>query len=151
MFSTRKQAELMHWWKENKSTDNKLRIPADLIQWQFVDNQYPRFGEEARHPRLVLGIGEINPFSQKRSTYSCTPVVLYNLNLPLWLPTKKYFVILSMIIPGKEAVTSATVDTYLQPLLDELMALWTEGVDVRDVQVSGIYSLPHACNITACA
>jgi hypothetical protein len=144
MFSTPKQAVLMHWWKENRSSDSKLRIRADSMQWQFVDNHYPSFGEEARNPRLVLGIDGINPFSQNRSTYSCTPVVLYNLNLPPWLATKKFFVMLFMIIPGKQAVTSETVDTYLQPLMEELLALWTEGVEVRDASEyagSGLFQM----------
>jgi hypothetical protein len=132
MFSTRKKAELMHWWKENTSTDGKLRIPVDSTQWKFVDDQYRGFGEEARNPRLALGIDGVNPFFQKRSNYSCMPVLFYNLNLPPWLATEKYFVILSMIIPGKEVVTSDTVDTYLQPLLEELLTLWMEGIEVRD-------------------
>jgi hypothetical protein len=37
-----------------------------------------------------------------------------------------------MIIPGKAAVTGDTIDMYLQPLLDEFLALWTEEVEVCD-------------------
>jgi hypothetical protein len=37
-----------------------------------------------------------------------------------------------MIIPRKEAVTGDIVDTYLQPLMEELLMLWSKGVEVRD-------------------
>jgi hypothetical protein len=39
---------------------------------------------------------------------------------------------LSLIIPGEELVTGDNMDTYLQPLLEELELLWHEGVWVHD-------------------
>jgi hypothetical protein len=35
---------------------------------------------------------------------------------------------LSLIIPGEELVIGDNMDTYLQPLLEELQLLWHEGV-----------------------
>jgi hypothetical protein len=52
-----------------------------------------------------------------------------NYNTPPWLITKKHFIILSLIIPGMQCVTS---DTYLEPLVEELKLLWEVGIHVRD-------------------
>jgi hypothetical protein len=49
---------------------------------------------------------------------------LINYNLPPWLETKPFFLMLSLIIPGKKSVTSYKIDVYLEPLYDELMELW---------------------------
>ena len=50
--------------------------------------------------------------------------VLINYNLPPWLTTKSFFLMLSLIIPGKKSVNSETIDVYLEPLFDELAELW---------------------------
>jgi hypothetical protein len=39
---------------------------------------------------------------------------------------------LSLIIPSEESVTGDNMDTYLQPLLEELQLLWHKGVWVHD-------------------
>jgi hypothetical protein len=44
---------------------------------------------------------------------------------------------LSMIIPGKESITCETFDVYLQPLVEELHTLWTEGVWTNDAAKYG--------------
>jgi hypothetical protein len=65
-------------------------------------------------------------------------VCLLNYNVPSWLMMKKYFIMLSMIIPGKESVTCETFNVYIQPLVEELHTLWTEGVRTHDaVQYQG--------------
>jgi hypothetical protein len=66
----------------------------------------------------------VNPFKQTLSTWSTWPVTLLNYNLPSWLCTKKFFVLLALLIPGKESVTSEVFDVYLEPLVEELLQLW---------------------------
>ncbi len=39
---------------------------------------------------------------------------------------------LSLIILGEKSVTSENMDTFLEPLLEELQLLWHNGVEVRD-------------------
>lgn len=39
---------------------------------------------------------------------------------------------LSLLIPGPDAVTAATFDVFLAPLLEELIKLWKEGVMCND-------------------
>jgi hypothetical protein len=138
MFSTRKLAALQTWYVNNKSVDGMVRHTAYSKQWKFVDEKYPEFTTESRNIRLGLGTDGINPFSEKRSTHNLTPVVLLNYNLPPWLVTKKYFIMLSLLIPDKEIVTGRAFDTYLQPLLDELKLLWRpEGIQTRDAAAHG--------------
>ena len=64
------------------------------------------------------------PFKQNQSSWSTWPVLLLNYNLPPWLTTKKFFVMLALLIPGRESVTSETFDVYLEPLVEELLELW---------------------------
>jgi hypothetical protein len=59
-------------------------------------------------------------------------VTLLNYNLPPWLCTKKFFILLTLLIPGKQSVTSEHLDVYLEPLVEELLQLW-EGVPAYDV------------------
>jgi hypothetical protein len=59
-------------------------------------------------------------------------VFLINYNLPPWLATKPFFLMLSLIIPGKKSVTSDTIDVYLEPLFDELTELW-KGIEAIQI------------------
>ena len=77
----------------------------------------------------------MNPFSEKRSTLSLTPVIMFNYNLPPWLVTKKYFVMLCLLIPTRLSLTGSNVDVFIQPLVDELQQLWSRaGVLTRDAR-----------------
>ncbi len=46
--------------------------------------------------------------------------------------TKKLFVVLTLLILGKEFVKMHNFDVYMQPLIDELQELW-KGVVTYDV------------------
>jgi hypothetical protein len=59
----------------------------------------------------------MNPFSEKRSSWSTWPVLILNYNLLPWLIMKFFFVSLSLIIPGKKAVTDEHFDVFLEPLM----------------------------------
>jgi hypothetical protein len=58
-------------------------------------------------------------------------MTLLNYNLPPWLTTKKFFILLALLIPGKESVTAEVFDVYLEPILEELLQLWV-GVPAYD-------------------
>jgi hypothetical protein len=66
----------------------------------------------------------VNPFGDLSSCHFTWPVVLLNYNLPPWLVTKRYFMMLAIIIPSKESMTSGNIDVYLEPLIEELQMLW---------------------------
>jgi hypothetical protein len=53
-------------------------------------------------------------------------------NLPSWLVTKNFFVILALIILGKESLKMHNIDVYMAPLIEELQVL-RRGVATYDV------------------
>jgi len=45
-------------------------------------------------------------------------------NIPTWLTTKKFFLILALFIIGKESITLDNFDVYLQHVVEESQQLW---------------------------
>ena len=141
MYSSKKLSKLMLWHHFHKSEDGKMRHTADSPQWSFVHTELEaeagpgKFGEDPRDVHLGLALDGMNPYSEKRSTQSLTPVIVFNYNLPPWMVTKKYFVLLCLLIPTKVSLTGSNIDVFMQPLLDELQQLWSrEGVITRDAR-----------------
>ena len=132
MFSTPHLASLMTWHGNNVSHDGKMRGPYDSPQWEHIRQAHPDFEADCRNVHLGLCADGMNPYSQKRSTHSSTPVLLLNYNIPPWLTIKKFFIMLSLLIPGPDAVTAAHIDVFVEPLLEELRELWVEGVVCYD-------------------
>ncbi|KAL3685350.1 hypothetical protein R1sor_003372 [Riccia sorocarpa] len=141
MFRVKTIAELMRWSSENKSTDGKVRHPSDSLAWKHFEQLYPDFTLEPRNLHFGLALDGVNPFSDKSTTWSTWPVLLINYNLPPWLATKKFFLHMALLIPGKESVRSSNIDVYLQPLIEELQELW-RGVPLTDVSCSPSQAFP---------
>jgi hypothetical protein len=123
-------AKLMLWHSENRSNkeggDNLVRHLCDSKAWQhFHDCMDHTFGEDAWNAHFALAADGVNPFQQNRSTWSTWPVMMLNYNLPPWLSTKNFFVLLALLILGKQSVTSEVFDVYMEPLVEELLELWT--------------------------
>jgi hypothetical protein len=138
-FSSKKLSKLNMWHHFHKSLDGKMRHTADSPQWKFVHTELEpergnlAFGQDPRDIHLGLALDGVNPFSEKRSTQSLTPIIMFNYNLPPWMVTKKYFVMLCLLIPTRLSLTSSIFDVFLQPLVDELQQLWNQaGVLTRD-------------------
>ena len=91
----------------------------------------PSFAIEPRNVHFALAADEVTLYKQNRSSWSTWPVLLLNYNLPPWLSTKKFFIMLALLIPGKESVTADVFDVYLEPLVEELLELWA-GVSAYD-------------------
>jgi hypothetical protein len=141
MFGSKKLSKLNVWHHFHKSEDGKMRHTADSPQWKFVHEELEpeagdaMFGKDPRDIHLGLAVDGMNPYAEKRSTLSLTPVIVFNYNLPPWMVTKKYFVILCLLIPTKVSLTGANFDVFLQPLVDELQILWSQGgVLTRDAR-----------------
>ena len=136
MYSTPLQASFMTWHASHGSEDGVMRGAVDSYQWKYVNWKWnSEFAFEHRNLRLELATDGVNPFSVKRSTWSTWPVLILNYNLPPWMTTKKHFIMLSLIIPGKKSVTGDNFDIYLQPLLEELKVLWHTGVPTDDAAI----------------
>ena len=143
MFSSKKLSRLNVWHHFHKSQDGKMRHTADSPQWNFVNTELEpeagnnMFGQDPRDIHLGLALDGMNPYSEKRSTLSLTPVIVFNYNLPPWMVTKKYFVMLCLLIPTKLSLTGSNVDVFIQPLVDELQQLWSRaGVPTRDARAT---------------
>jgi Fe2+ transport system protein B len=93
---------------------------------------WPKFATEPCNARLGLATNVVNPFGAQSSTWSTWLVMLQIYNLPPWLVTKNFFVILTLIIPGKESMKMHNINVYMAPLIKELQVLW-KGVAAYDV------------------
>ena len=141
MFSSKRLSKLNVWHHFHKSEDGKMRHTADSPQWKFVHTELEpeagneSFGKDPRDMHLGLALDDMNPYSEKCSTQSLTPVIVFNYNLPPWMVTKKYFVMLCLLIPTKLSLTGCNIDVFIQPLVDELQQLWSRtGVATRDAR-----------------
>jgi hypothetical protein len=113
MYQSPMYASLMTWHSIGHRRDGKMHGPVDSPQWKFVDENFPDFSIDPRHLRLGLATDGINPFSEKRSTYSTWLVIIFNHNLPPWMTMKPYFIILSLIILGKRSITGEHFDIFI--------------------------------------
>lgn len=100
---------------------------AHSLQWREITRMFPEFANLSTHLRLALITDGVCPHSHQNSTHSTWIVLVAVYNLPGWLTTKKFFLNLSLLIPGPRAPTSDTFDVYLRPLVVDLLRLW-EGV-----------------------
>ncbi len=108
----------------------------DSKSWKHINVVYPEFASEDRNIRLGLALDGVNPYSNQSLSHSTWPVILLNYNLPPWLVTKRFFLMLVLLIPGKETVTSENIDVYLAPHIEGLQQLW-HGVNAVDVSTDG--------------
>ena len=131
MYSCTRLAELMKWHVGGKSKDKVMRSVVDSKAWDHVNNKWLWFAKEERNVRLGLALDGVNPFRNQSLSHSTWPMVMLNYNLPPWLVTKNFFMMLTLLIPGKESVTDKNVDVYLAPLIEELQELW-KGIDCVD-------------------
>jgi hypothetical protein len=59
----------------------------------------------------------------KSSSWSTWPILLFNYNLPRWLVTKFFIMMLALIIFGNELMRMHNIDVYMAPLMKELKML----------------------------
>ena len=132
MFRCARLGHLLKWHGTRKGLQGNIECIPDSKAWKHIDAMYPEFASSDRNVRLGMALDGVNPFSNQSLSHSTWPVVLLNYNLPPWLITKRFFLMLVLIIPGKESVTSENIDVYLAPLMEELHELWG-GIHAVDV------------------
>lgn len=131
LFMSPKTASSMTWHHTRRLKDGILRHPADTDAWKKLDSVLPAFGEDPRNVRLGLATDGFDPYSDKSHPYSMWPVVLIPYNVPPEVCLKDTNYVLSMLIPGPKAPVN-DIDVYLQPLIEELNELWSNGVLTYD-------------------
>ncbi len=100
---------------------------------ETIDITWPNFTADLHNIKLGLTLDGVNPYVDLFTNQSTWLVLFVNYNLPPWLTTKRFFVMLTLLIPGKEFVRNENIDVYLEPLLEELEILWRR---VRFVDVT---------------
>jgi hypothetical protein len=120
----------MGWSAANASSDNVLRVVSDCKQWKHIDETWPEFGREPRNLRLGLATDGINPYGRQSASWSTWPLVLINYNLPPWLLMKTSHLMVVLLVPGPKKPES--LDPYLKIVIDELLVLWSAGIEVYD-------------------
>ncbi|XP_042980250.1 uncharacterized protein LOC122310441 [Carya illinoinensis] len=133
----------MRWHRDQRVNEEGIqRHPADSKVWKAFDQEHTWFAEDPRNVRLGLASDDFNPFNNLAKPYSIWPVILVPYNLPPWLCMKDPFFITSLLIPGPRSPGN-DIDVYLQPLIDELLDLWENGVDTYDAKATETFRL-HA-------
>lgn len=140
MFRSEKMAEDLRWHFTNKCTDGKMHHPVDSVTWDLVNDRWEDFAIEPRNLRLGLSTDGFNPFSTLSSRYSCWPVMLVTYNLPPMLCMQKENFILTLLIPGPKQPGN-DIDVYLEPLIEDLQILWSNGVETYDAFSGTIFNL----------
>ncbi|XP_024016169.1 uncharacterized protein LOC112089662 isoform X2 [Eutrema salsugineum] len=139
-FMSSKSAEYMRWHDSSENKDGKLRHPRDGKAWKTFNQQFPEFASDPRNVRLRLATDGFNPFGSMSTNYSVWPVLLVPYNFPPWMSMKETSMILSMVIPGKH-MPGNDIDIYLQPLIQELKELWSDGVPTFDASLKEIFNM----------
>ncbi len=115
---------------KTRSTNGKVQHAPDNKAWGHIDTIWPNFANDPKNIRLALARDGFNPFGEKSSSWSTWPVFVLNCNLPLWLVIKRFFMMLSLIIPSLESMKITNFDLYLEPMVEELHKLWKGGQKV---------------------
>ena len=142
-FMSSKTAADTRWHDEGCRKDGFLRHPADAPFWKDFDARYPEFASESRNLRLAVASDGFNPFRTLNSTYSIWPVILIPYNLPPWKCMKQPNFILSLVIPGSKA-PGADMDVYLEPLVDDMVEMFVDGVRTYDASKDECFQLRAA-------
>ena len=140
LYASKTTASHMRWHQGHGREEGVMRHPSDGEAWKHFDRTYPAFASEPRNVRLGLCTDGFNPFGHGSTPYSCWPVIVTPYNLPPELCMTSPYMFLTMIIPGPRNPKSK-IDVYLQPLIDELQQLWSEGVWTFDASMNQNFNL----------
>ena len=143
LYASKKSAEHMTWHKNHVQQEGCVTHPSDAEAWKHFDRSHPSFADEARNVRLGLCADGFNPYSNAARPYSVWPIVICVYNLPPHMCMTRPYMFLSTVIPGPHNPTSK-IDVYLQPLMDELTLLWSEGVHTYDVHKNETFKMKAA-------
>ncbi len=132
--------DLMVWQNVNKSNDGLICSVCDSKVWKHIDTNWPDFCQ-----RSSVALDEVNPHVDLSTNHFTWPILLPNYNLPPWLTTKCFFVMLTLLILGKKYVKNENIDVYLQPLVEELQELWKWVRTLDATKLGGKFLLRAIC------
>ncbi|XP_004513291.1 uncharacterized protein [Cicer arietinum] len=133
LYASTEYAAEMRWHHENKKSSNVLRIPSNGKAWKHFDDVYSDFASDPGNVRLGLCSDGFTPYIQaSASPYFCWLVILTPYNLPPEMCMTKPKLFLTCLIPGPYN-PKQNIDVYLQPLIDDLQRLWSNGILTYDI------------------
>jgi hypothetical protein len=125
-------AKQMIWHKHgHRYHPDKMVHPSDGEAWKAFDMEYVDFATEARNVRVAIATDGFNPFGMGAASYSCWPVFIIPLNLPPGVCMQRQNIFLSLIVPGPE-YPGKNMSMYMEPIVDELIFAWEEGIITYD-------------------
>ena len=124
----------------------KMDTVIDSPAWKHIGVIDPTFEAKKCNVRMALSLDGMNLFLVRSTSHSTWPVLLVIYNLPPWLHTKWFFIVMSILISGKESPTNKNIDIFIAPLVEELQELW-EGIPAIDASADGINRRFTLCGI----
>jgi hypothetical protein len=101
MYKCKYLAELLIWHKNGISSNGLVRCVLDSMNWKHINDIWPDFVTDSCNVRLGLALDGVNPFGDLNSCHSTWLVIVLNYSLPPRLVTKRYFLMLALIIRSK--------------------------------------------------
>ena len=131
LFLSSKTTALTRWHDEERTRDDFLRHPAGSPLWKDFDDKHPEFAKDSRNIRLAFATDGFNPYRSQNVSYSIWPGICIPYNFPPSMCMKQSNFILSFLIPGKHA-PGHNMDVYFQPLIEDLLHMFVNGVRTYD-------------------
>ena len=126
LYMTEESAKQMTWHKNGKRYNpDKMVHASDGEAWKHFDAIHREKAEEARNVRVALATDGFNPYGMSAAPYTCWPVFVIPINLPPGVCFQRQNIFVSLIIPGHPG---NKMGVYMEPLIDELVRAWEEGV-----------------------
>ncbi|CAA7043670.1 unnamed protein product [Microthlaspi erraticum] len=132
LYQSERTASHMRWHAEHLSPEVEMHHPSDGEAWKHFNKVYPQFAVEHRNVYLALSTDGFNPGGMHSRDHSVWPVIVTPYNLTPDMCMKKENLFLSILVPGPKH-PKKSLDIFLQPLIDELKDLWTNGIQAYDV------------------
>lgn len=111
----------LYHWKDRSNGSMLADIYDGKIWSEFLSYKNQPFLSEPFSLGLIINIDWFQPY--KHVNYSVGAICLVIMNLPRHLRYKRENVILVRILPGPKE-PSRDINSYMQPLVDELLELW---------------------------
>ncbi|KAF0929872.1 hypothetical protein E2562_026086 [Oryza meyeriana var. granulata] len=129
LYANKYHTKMMRWHAEERKKDGMLQLPADVAQLRNIDRKYTKFASETRNVRFGLSTDGMNPFGDMSSRHNTWPVALCVYNLSSRLCIKRKYMMIPLIIQGPRQ-SGNNIDVYLKSLVEDLVELWTNGIQV---------------------
>lgn len=132
--------EHMFWHVIHYFENGRMEGPCDGGSWKHFDAYYLDFAPEPCNVRLGLGTDSFTSFGMLcKIILSIRPVMLSDYNLPPWMCMKALYLWLTKLWSPARQIFKKLIYIYMQPLIDDLLTLWNDGVDTYGVTNSKFF------------